>query len=137
MKQEDKQYEEWLSEVRNKLPILKNPEDLTTAIISKISSVKSKRKRHKFLLGIWTSGIAATLLLLLLMSDIYFAPPSSEMEKQMQYENWSTKTSVALPDNWNEMKLSEKNMYLYSQYTQCRQQRQTRLFQMIKENRLK
>ena len=37
MKQEDKKYEEWLTEIKNRQPILENPEELTAAILNKIS----------------------------------------------------------------------------------------------------
>ena len=34
MKQEDKKYEEWLTEIKNRQPILENPEELTAAILN-------------------------------------------------------------------------------------------------------
>ena len=37
MKQEDKKYEEWLTEIKNRQPILENPEELTAAILNKIT----------------------------------------------------------------------------------------------------
>ena len=33
MKQEDKQYEKWLTEVKSNQPILENPEELTATIL--------------------------------------------------------------------------------------------------------
>ena len=45
MKQEDKKYEEWLTEIKNKQPILENPEELTAAILNKIPITLLKRKR--------------------------------------------------------------------------------------------
>ncbi len=38
MKQEDKKYEEWLTEIKNRQPILENPEELTAAILNNLSS---------------------------------------------------------------------------------------------------
>ena len=34
MKQEDKQYEKWLTEVKSNQPILENPEELTATILN-------------------------------------------------------------------------------------------------------
>ena len=44
MKQEDKKYEEWLTEIKNKQPILENPEELTAAILNKITDNAPKKK---------------------------------------------------------------------------------------------
>lgn len=63
MKQEDKQYEKWLTEIKSNQPILENPEELTATILNRISGISPERKRRKFLIGAWASGIAASLLL--------------------------------------------------------------------------
>lgn len=135
MKQEDKQYEEWLSELKNKQPILKNPVKLTTAILNSIPSSPSHPKpgRRKFLIGAWLSGFAAAVLLLLFINDTYLSP----MPQQNEYGDWQNSTSFSLPENWKEMGLQEKNNYLSSQFTRHRQLRQTRIIQLIKENRTK
>lgn len=135
MKQEDKQYEAWLSELKNKQPILKNPEELTTAILNSISPSPSRSKhgRRKFLIGAWLSGLAAAVLLLLFINDAYLSP----MPQQNEYGDWQNSTSFSLPENWKEMGLQEKNNYLSSQFTRHRQLRQTRIIQLIKENRSK
>ena len=39
MKQEDKQYEKWLTEVKSNQPILENPEELTATILNRISGI--------------------------------------------------------------------------------------------------
>ena len=65
MKQEDKKYEEWLTEIKNKQPILENPEELTAAILNKITDNAPKKKKIRYLVGAWISGTAATLLLFL------------------------------------------------------------------------
>ena len=68
MKQDDKLYNEWLDEVRNVQPILSNPDELTTAILQQVSMiVPQKKKRKSLLIGSWVSGIAAGLLLCLLV----------------------------------------------------------------------
>lgn len=135
MKQEDKQYEEWLSELKNKQPILKNPEKLTTAILNSIPSSPSHPKpgRRKFLIGAWLSGFAAAVLLLLFINDTYLSP----IPQQNEYGDWQNSISFSLPENWKEMGLQEKNNYLSSQFTRHRQLRQTRIIQLIKENRSK
>ena len=61
MKQEDKQYEKWLTEIKSNQPILENPEELTATILNRISGISLERKRRKFLIGAWASGIAASL----------------------------------------------------------------------------
>ncbi len=135
MKQEDKQYEKWLSELKNKQPILKNPEELTTAILNNISPSPSRSNpgRKKFLIGAWLSGLAAAVLLLLFINDAYLSP----IPQQNEYGDWQNSTSFSLPENWKEMGLQEKNNYLSSQFTRHRQHRQTRINQLIKENRSK
>ena len=130
MKQEDKQYEKWLTEIKSNQPILENPEKLTATILNRISGISPERKRRKFLIGAWASGIAASLLLLLFITSV---PHRTEM--QNEYDNWSN--SIPLPDNWEEMRLLEKNTYLSSQYIQHRKSRKMQILQVIKEKRLK
>ena len=98
MKQEDKQYEKWLTEVKSNQPILENPEELTATILNRISGISPERKRRKFLIGAWASGIAASLLLLLFINDTCFTSVPHRTEMQNEYDNWSN--SIPLPDNW-------------------------------------
>ena len=49
MKQEDKKYEEWLTEIKNRQPILENPEELTAAILNKITDNAPKKKKIRYL----------------------------------------------------------------------------------------
>ena len=113
MKQEDKKYEEWLTEIKNKQPILENPEELTAAILNKITDNAPKKKKIRYLVGAWISGT----------QNGYVYQPNG--------------TSFPLPENWEEMQLLEKSTYLSSQYTQHRKLRQTRILQIIKENQLR
>ena len=85
MKQEDKKYEEWLTEIKNKQPILENPEELTAAILNKITDNAPKKKKIRYLVGAWISGTAATLLLFLFINDACFPPSPSEAETQNGY----------------------------------------------------
>lgn len=135
MKQEDKQYEKWLTEIKNRQPILENPEELTTAILNSISVPSSRHKRKKYLLGAWLSGLAAAILLFLFINDTYFSPMTRQIEKQNG--NLPNSSIITLPDNWKEMKLSEKNSYLSARYVQHRKLRQASIYKFIKDNRLK
>lgn len=137
MKQEDKKYEEWLTEIKNRQPILENPEELTAAILNKITDNAPKKKKIRYLVGAWISGTAATLLLFLFINDACFPPSPSEAETQNGYVYQPNGTSFPLPENWEEMQLLEKSTYLSSQYTQHRKLRQTRILQIIKENQLR
>lgn len=137
MKQEDKQYEKWLTEIKNRQPILENPEELTTAILNSISGPSSRHKRKKYLLGAWLSGIAAAILLFLFINDTYFSPIPRQIEKQNEYDNFQSSGIISLPDNWKDMKLSEKNSYLSARYVQHRKLRQASIYKFIKDNRLK
>ena len=128
MKQEDKKYEEWLTEIKNKQPILENPEELTAAILNKITDNAPKKKKIRYLVGAWISGTAATLLLFLFINDACFPPSPSEAETQNGYVYQPNGTSFPLPEN---------STYLSSQYTQHRKLRQTRILQIIKENQLR
>ena len=85
MKQEDKKYEEWLTEIKNRQPILENPEELTAAILNKITDNAPKKKKIRYLVGAWISGTAATLLLFLFINDACFPPSLSEAETQNGY----------------------------------------------------
>ena len=129
MKQEDKQYEKWLTEVKSNQPILENPEELTATILNRISGISPERKRRKFLIGAWASGIAASLLLLLFINDTCFTSVPHRTEMQNEYDNWSN--SIPLPDNWEEMRLLEKNTYLSSQYTQHRKSRKMQILHFL------
>lgn len=47
MKQEDKQYEKWLTEVKSNQPILENPEELTATILNRISGISPGKETEK------------------------------------------------------------------------------------------
>ena len=47
MKQEDKQYEKWLTEIKSNQPILENPEELTTTILNRISGISPGKETEK------------------------------------------------------------------------------------------
>lgn len=48
MRQEDKRYEEWLSGIRSGQPVLDHPEDLTSAIVQRISQNGFKEEKAEF-----------------------------------------------------------------------------------------
>ena len=66
MRQEDKRYEEWLSGIRSGQPVLDHPEDLTSAIVQRISQTVSKRKRRNFIIRSCVLGTVAAVWLCLL-----------------------------------------------------------------------
>ena len=110
MKQDDKLYNEWLDEVRNVQPILSNPDELTTAILQQVSRiVPQKKKRKSLLIGSWVSGIAAGLLLCLLVSETLLSP---------------------VPDG---VRVEEKSDYLSGQYVQYKKLRQKRVMELTKK----
>ena len=89
MKQDDKLYNEWLDEVKNVQPILSNPDELTTAILQQVSRiVPQKKKRKSLLIGSWVSGIAAGLLLCLLVSEALFSsvPDGVRVEEEYRFQ---------------------------------------------------
>ena len=107
MKQEDKQYEKWLTEVKSNQPILENPEELTATILNRISGISPERKRRKFLIGAWASGIAASLLLLLFINDTCFTsvPHRTEMQNATAGKEYlsilSIYTTPEIPEDAN------------------------------------
>ena len=125
MKQDDKLYNEWLDEVRNVQPILSNPDELTTAILQQVSRiVPRKKKRKSLLIGSWVSGIAAGLLLCLLVSETLLSPVPDGVRVDSAY---------SLPEGWEKMRLSEKSDYLSGQYVQYKKLRQKRIMELTKK----
>ena len=125
MKQDDKLYNEWLDEVRNVQPILSNPDELTTAILQQVSRiVPRKKKRKSLLIGSWVSGIAAGLLLCLLVSETLLSPVPDGVQENSAY---------SLPEGWERMRLSEKSDYLSGQYVQYKKLRQKRVMELTKK----
>lgn len=115
MKQEDKQYEKWLTEVKSNQPILENPEELTATILNRISGISPERKRRKFLIGAWASGIAASLLLLLFINDTCFTSVPHRTEMQMNMITGQTAfhylTTGKKCDCWKRILIYPLNIY--------------------------
>ena len=84
MKQEDKKYEEWLTEIKNRQPILENPEELTAAILNKITDNAPKKKKIRYLVGAWISGTAATLLLFLFINVLNIKEYGNRRQSRIQ-----------------------------------------------------
>lgn len=133
MKQDDKLYNEWLDEVRNVQPILSNPDELTTAILQQVSRiVPRKKKRKSLLIGSWVSGIAAGLLLCLLVSEALFSPVPDGVRVEEEYR-FQENSAYSLPEGWEKMRLSEKSDYLSGQYVQYKKLRQKRVMELTKK----
>ena len=114
MKQEDKKYEEWLTEIKNRQPILENPEELTAAILNKITDNAPKKKKIRYLVGAWISGTAATLLLFLFINDACFPPSPSEAETQNGYVYQPNGTSFLTEELGRNATLGEKFLPILS-----------------------
>ena len=125
MKQDDKLYNEWLDEGRNVQPILSNPDELTTAI-------PQKKKRKSLLIGSWVSGIAAGLLLCLLVSETLLSPVPDGVRVEEEYR-FQENSAYSLPEGWERMRLSEKSDYLSGQYVQYKKLRQKRVMELTKK----
>ena len=95
MRQEDKRYEEWLSGIRSGQPVLDHPEDLTSAIVQRISQTVSKRKRRNFIIRSCVLGTVAAVWLCLLLGETFFPSFSDGAEKE--YSAWQC-TSFSLPE---------------------------------------
>ncbi|GAE16498.1 hypothetical protein IX307_002034 [Bacteroides pyogenes] len=138
MKEKKEQYEIWLSEIRNRQPVVKNPEELIKSISDAISRTDEKCKKRKlFLTASWIAGIAATLLILLFVHGVCFPPLSLDIEKQSIQNYRRSNPGISLPTNWQKMKLVEKNSYLWERYAQQHKLRETQKKIFLKENRLK
>ena len=111
MKQEDKQYEKWLTEIKSNQPILENPEKLTATILNRISGISPERKRRKFLIGAWASGIAASLLLLLFINDTCFTGQKCKMNMRTGQTAFHYLTTGKKCDCWKRILIYPLNIY--------------------------
>lgn len=126
MKREDERYARLIEELKGKLPVLHEPDILTEEIIHRISSLPVKRRIRRspyvaIISGI--SGVAATLLLCLLVSQSMVAPlPIRDTRIAIP--------SKALTDLPEEMSLSQKKTLLLARW-QTRQQEQAARREML------
>jgi len=132
MKQDDRLYEEWLAEVRSRQPVISNPDGLTANILQQVSRIPFRKKKKRLLIGSWLSGIAAGLLLCLLVSEVLFTPLPDGLRVVEGYRSQENHT-YSLPQGWEKMRLSEKSEYLFGQYIRFRQQRQSRVMELRKK----
>lgn len=133
MKQENRHYEEWLTEVRSRQPALSNPEELTAAIMRQVSAMPSRKKRKRFLISSWISGIAAALLLCLLISETLFTPVPYGLEPEGKVHLQQQHNAPSLPEGWGKMSLTEKSDYLSRQYAQFKKLKQGRMMKLTKK----
>lgn len=132
MKQEDKYYEEWLTEIRNRQPVMSNPDELTANILQQVSRIPYQKRRKKLLIGSWLSGIAASLLLCLLVSETLFNPVPYNIRSGEDYRLQES-TIYSLPEGWEGMNLSQKGDYLSEQYIQFKKLRKEKIMEFTKK----
>lgn len=132
MKQEDKHYEEWLTEIRNRQPVMSNPDELTANILQQVSRIPHQKQRKKLLIGSWLSGIAAGLLLCLLVSETIFSPVPYNIRSGEDYRLQES-TIYSLPEGWEGMNLSQKGDYLSEQYIQFKKLRKEKIMEFTKK----
>lgn len=132
MKQEDKHYEEWLTEIRNRQPVMSNPDELTANILQQVSRIPRQKRRKKLLIGSWLSGIAAGLLLCLLVSETVFSPVPYSIRSGEDYRLQES-TIYSLPEGWEGMNLSQKGDYLSEQYIQFKKLRREKIMGFTKK----
>lgn len=138
MKREDEYYEKWLNKLRTMQPILNQPDELTAAIMQKVSrEVKqeqtSTKKRRILFVGSWMSTVAAGLLVCLWVGEMFFLPVPTSMEKEGLFTRKTI--SLSLPDHWEEMSRIEKSRYVSSVCRHKELQRTRK--ERILENRVK
>lgn len=70
MKTEDIKYKKLIEEIKAKVPVLNNPDNLTQSVLSKIGELPAKRNKIRILtISAWVSGIAAVFLFLFLIGE--------------------------------------------------------------------
>lgn len=114
MKREDEQYEQWLRQVRNAQPVLRNPEQLTLDILQNISQT-SKKKNGIRKKSAWFSAIAAGILLCFMMYETFFYSVAFRPMKDISRSNsfMTIRRSPSLPEEWTlGMTVQEKNKCL-------------------------
>ncbi|MEG0646546.1 hypothetical protein [Bacteroides sp.] len=132
MKREDERYAQLIEELKGKLPILREPDILTEEIIHRISSLPVKRRTSPYVAIIsGISGVAATLLLCLLVSQSMVTPlPVRDTRIAIPY-----KALIHLPE---EMSLSQKKTLLLARWqTQQQEQAARREFLIKRANEMK
>lgn len=133
MKQDDRHYEEWLAEIRGKQPVMSNPGELTANILQRVARTSfQRRKKKKLLVAGWLSGIAAGLLLCLLVGETLFTPVPFDV-RSMEGYRLQENNAYSLPEGWEKMRFSEKSDYLSRQYMQLRKLRKSRVMELTKK----
>lgn len=132
MKQEDKRYEEWLKDVRNRQPLMSNPEELTASILQRVALMPKRKQRRKLLIGRWLSGVAAGLLLCLLISEAILTTAADNVRVGELYLRQES-SAFAIPAGWDKMNIAEKSEYLSQQYIQPRQMRNEKRRDLLKK----
>ena len=143
MRRKDERYTKWLNDIRSRQPLLDDPEALTTAVMDRIARTERRkaperraRKRNekaariRLCVGLWTSGIAAAVLLCLLLAET--APlPAGPSGKEASAGETRLRYAASLPvEEWRGMTLTERKDYLVNRrkrQTALREERDARL----------
>lgn len=117
MKREDEYYENWLDKLKTTQPILERPDELTAAIMQRVSQSslslpRSTKKNRRLLIGRWGSLVAASLLLCLLVGETFFSLTTVPTKEEAVFA-WRG-PSISIPENWEAMNRIEKSRYLFS-----------------------
>ena len=136
MKQEDKQYEKWLTEIKSNQPILENPEELTATILNRIlrdlTGKETEKASHRSM-GIRHCRLIVTACYssMTLASLLSLTGQKCKMNMITRQTAFHYLTTGKKCDCWKRI------LILSSQYTQHRKSRKMQILQVIKEKRLK
>lgn len=84
---EEKLYNQFVNRLKKDYPILENPDDLTNQILHRIETQPVQKRSRFWLVQGWLSGVAATILLFIFLTEPPVALPSQP--------NYSTHMSIS------------------------------------------
>ncbi|GHT59208.1 hypothetical protein AGMMS50239_05310 [Bacteroidia bacterium] len=116
MREQEIIYESLLNRFRNTLPAPRDPEILTQSIRSKIERITDgtyRQKRRKMRMFSLVSGIAASLLLCLLLHDMGMYRNIGENKPSVRRETTVFKTNNYLKNNTIDEIIKEKTAILH------------------------
>lgn len=135
MKQEDKQYEQWLEQVKSTLPEIEKPEELTREILQRIERIPRKKKLPE--IGYRLLAAASALLLCLMVYETVFYP--STLYKEKKTHTLETCSPPRKIPEFSNMQLSNMTMRekssclskLWKEYTETQKQQKRTISRII------